>query len=396
MKTILVFGETATLSHVGRPYTIARSLNEMGYNIHFASDKYYDTLLPDSTIKRHAIYSQSPGDFSRKLRYGLPLFSNTELRRYIDDDISLMERIKPDLVIGDLRLSLNISARIKGIPYVNIVNAHWSPYSNKPYILPNHPLTRFLGYKITSKMFTKTAPLIFKLHLLGMNKLRKNYHLEPYQSLEAYYSDGDVVWYPDMPELIPLANMPESHRFIGPVDFAPSYPEPAWLDKLPRDKPLIYFTLGTSGDHSTSEEIMSALQEIKCNVLFANSGKNSDFKSGSNVYAADYLPGSKMCQMASLALINGGIPSIYQALAGSTPVIGFCSNIDQYISMHYVEKAGLGKTIRKEQCNREFIRKTINDMIMDQTLSKKLSDFNKNVTAIQTSELLSSSLGALA
>ncbi len=39
-------------------------------------------------------------------------------------DLALLEEIGPDLVIGDFRLSLGISCRVLGIPYVSLVNAH--------------------------------------------------------------------------------------------------------------------------------------------------------------------------------------------------------------------------------------------------------------------------------
>ena len=51
-----------------------------------------------------------------------------------------MRRVRPGVVVGDFRLSLSISARLAGIPYVALINAHWSPWSTQRFPLPELPI----------------------------------------------------------------------------------------------------------------------------------------------------------------------------------------------------------------------------------------------------------------
>ena len=73
------------------------------------------------------------------------------LRAYVDDDLALLEAVRPDVVIGDFRLSLSVSARVAGIPYVNVTNAYWSPYARPHFEVPNLALTRLVGLFMVSR-----------------------------------------------------------------------------------------------------------------------------------------------------------------------------------------------------------------------------------------------------
>ena len=61
-----------------------------------------------------------------------------------ENDLALIKSYRPDLIVGDFRLSLSISARVAGIPYAAISSAHWSPYyRHAAYPMPVLPLNCF-------------------------------------------------------------------------------------------------------------------------------------------------------------------------------------------------------------------------------------------------------------
>ena len=53
--------------------------------------------------------------------------TSSSLDRYVEEDLRLIDSFRPDVVVGDFRVSLAISARKARIPYVNVTNAYWSP-----------------------------------------------------------------------------------------------------------------------------------------------------------------------------------------------------------------------------------------------------------------------------
>ncbi len=58
---------------------------------------------------------------------GHPLFDVATLDRYVQEDLDLLHRLSPHVVVGDMRQSLAVSSRLYGIPYVNIINASCAP-----------------------------------------------------------------------------------------------------------------------------------------------------------------------------------------------------------------------------------------------------------------------------
>ena len=85
-----------------------------------------------------------PGErFLENLAKGRPLFPAGTIRDYVAQDRELIRGSRPDLVIGDMRLSLP-SAPPGRAPYAVIFNAYWSPFAKPRTVIPSLPLTRFL------------------------------------------------------------------------------------------------------------------------------------------------------------------------------------------------------------------------------------------------------------
>lgn len=136
-RRILFFAEAVTLAHAARPIVLANSLDGLGYERVMACDDRYKRFMVGQTWQTLPLHSISSQRLLRSLAWGTPVYDLPTLRRYVAEDIDLIERVKPDLIVGDFRLSLSVSARLVGIPYTTITNAYWSPYiRNKSFPLP--------------------------------------------------------------------------------------------------------------------------------------------------------------------------------------------------------------------------------------------------------------------
>ncbi|MCB0309927.1 MAG: hypothetical protein KDD42_01750, partial [Bdellovibrionales bacterium] len=130
LPKILFLAEAVTLAHIARPLSLAGQLDREHYQVYFASDDGYDSFVSGEDLFKIRIHSRSKDEFLDVLDRGAPLFEADLLRRYVADEIPLLQELQPDLVIGDLRPSLAVSARLVGIPYVNLTNAYWSPFAS--------------------------------------------------------------------------------------------------------------------------------------------------------------------------------------------------------------------------------------------------------------------------
>ncbi len=372
---VLFIAEAVTLAHVARPLVLAQALDPLRYEVFFACHPRFDQLMPDNSFNRHALFTIPSQQFTRALAKGSPLYDVATLRRYVNDDLLLFEETAPDLVVGDFRLSLAVSAPLAGIPYVTISNIYWSPYAQQTYPVPDLPLTRLLGAKIGQILFSAVRPAAFALHTIPLNRVRREYGL-PFigGDLRRVYTWADHTLYADVPGLVRTAELPPNHHFLGPILWSPETPHPTWWDNIPRDKPIIYATLGSSGRADLLPRIIEALAGLPVTALVSTLGRITLEQVPDNIYLADYLPGEAAASISRLVICNGGSPTTQQALMHGVPVLGIPSNLDQHLNMNGLTRYRAGLSIRAEQADAGVIRNTVAHMLKTEQFHQRAGE----------------------
>ncbi|ALP54108.1 glycosyl transferase family 1 [Candidatus Tenderia electrophaga] len=357
---ILFVAEAVTLAHVMRPIQLARSLDAARFDIRLACHPRYLKLFPDLAFEHIGIDSIASEMFMRALAKGQRVYSAQQLERYVEEDLSVIEAFKPDLVIGDFRLSLAVSAPLAGVPYCTVTNAYWSPYASGCTPIPEHPLAGLLGAGAAQHLFDWVRPLIFAWHARPLNQIRRRHGLPSLgHNLRRSYTWADHVLYADIPELTELHNPPANHHFLGPVLWSPSIPLPPWWEELPGERPIVYLNLGSSGRHDLLPLALEALSDQDVTVIAATLGRPLDTPVPDNAFLVDYLPGDAAAARASLVICNGGSPATQQALAMGVPVMGIASNMDQHMNMASIERFGAGRLLRSEQVTRQSVKDAV-------------------------------------
>ncbi len=354
---VLFVAEAVTLAHVARPAVLAATLDRSSYDVFFATDPRYKHLFPELADLHHDLWSISSKDFLNSLAKGQPLYTRQILERYILDDLSLIDSIEPDLIIGDFRLSLSVSARLRNIPYAAISNTYWTVGSNNRYSVPQLPMTKLLGVTLSQYLFTWSRPLAFALHCIPLNSVRKKYGMASLgHDLRKIYSDADQVLLADMAEYFPVMDTAKNHHYIGPLPWSPRDQAPPWWDNIDRAKPIVYVSLGSSGQIDLLPTVLDALAALPVTVIAATAGRTTLSSVPSNAHVSEFIPGDKAADMASLVICNGGSLTTYQAIHGGTPVLGIASNLDQHLNMSYLSAAGIGEVLRTEKASLNEIR----------------------------------------
>ncbi len=364
IKRILFVAENVTLAHVTRLLVLAEALDKSKYEIHFATGEQAIPYLKSTPFISHTIPTLSSETFIARLAKGHRIYTYTELDASVQADLSFIKEIAPDLIIGDFRISLGISAPLLSIPYISIVNAHWSPYSTADIPLPEHPMVRILGVNCSKLIFNLLKPLIFSYHCLPFNQLRTKYGLKPLKSLQEAYTYGDWTFYADIPELAPTSSLPCNHQYIGPILWSPKVPLPDWWDTVIRDdRPIIYITLGSSGNIKIVDLILDILSKLPVVIILTTANRFLKTNPADNIFLASYLPGEKVAEIASLVICNGGSATAYQALAQGKPVLGFPANTDQHFTMNAISQEGAGLLIRSDQISGIKIKQAIEALL---------------------------------
>lgn len=363
-KTILFFAEGATLAHVVRPLVLARSLDATRINVVFACPKEYRWLTDGDSFKVIDLPCQSSKEFSRRLERGLPLYDYPTMEIYVRDDLSLIDAVCPDAIVGDFRLSLSISSRIRKIPFINLCDAYWSPEYPLKSTLPVLPFTRYVPIPLAELGFKLFSPLAFRLHAMPHERLRSEYGLPSLgYDLQKCYTDADLKLFANFPALFPEVEESDSCAFIGPIAWAPENDSDFQLS-VDLSSEYFYVSMGSSGDTDVLLDVLMSLAKLGRQVIVSTAGRwrKPVENLPSNIKVFDFVPGDLVCKAARLVVCNGGSPTTNQALANGVPVLGIAKNMDQFMNMRAIEKYGAGLTMRADRVTRETVFKLANQL----------------------------------
>jgi UDP:flavonoid glycosyltransferase YjiC (YdhE family) len=365
-KRILFLAEGATMAHFVRPLALAECLNRNRYEVHFYAPPRFSQYLKDKPFAVGELRTMPGERFLENTARGAPVFPSDVIRGYVKQDRELIGGIAPDLVVGDMRLSLPISARLEGALSAVMINAYWSPYTRHRSILPALPLTRVVPPRLLGGLYRLTEPLAYAVHVGEMNRVRQEFGIAALPAdLRVMYTEGSYVLYADIPEWAPARNLPANHRYVGICPWTPPTAKPDWWDRMRADpKPKVFVSLGSSGPLRAIPALLQALAKLPVSVLLATSGRPIPGV-GPQVYAADLLPFTETAGQAGVVVSHGGSGGLYPAIAAGTPVLGIPSNADQQLSTAVLEENGAGLGVRVEEATQRRLLRALEKLLFD-------------------------------
>jgi UDP:flavonoid glycosyltransferase YjiC (YdhE family) len=362
-RRILFVAEGVTLAQVVRLAALAKQLARERYEVHFACNEFPPLVFEDFPGQRWPIATIDKEEALRKVERGTRPYEANVLASYVEAELTLFDRVQPDLVVGDFRLSLPISARVRRVPCATLINAYWSPYADRDgFPMPDHPIVSFIGVERALRYFPQALPAVLRHFAAPCNAVRARHGLPALRNLTDVLVDGDFTLYPDVEELCPTRDLPGNHRYLGPISWSPELPLPA-LPASFRGRPLAYVTLGSSGRVACLRAVLDAVRDLPLAALVATAGRASVEDAPPNALVVDFVAGDAAARAASFVVTNGGSASSYQALAAGRPVLGIASNMDQYLSMSAIERARAGVLVRAGGITARAVREAMLNLL---------------------------------
>jgi len=362
-KRLLCIAEAVTVAHVARPLAALARVDRRAWDVTFACAAHAHRHCGNLEARLLDLRSLDAAEFSERLRRGQPLYDAATLREYVVADLDLIRRVQPDLVLGDFRLSLSVSARLAGVRYATLASAYWSPhYDPERWPVPQLPVTHVLPLAIAKWAFRGARPFAFAHHARPLNEIRVENGLPALPGdVRFAYTDADDVLYTDIPELFAIAALPPNHRFVGPALWEPSDTSIDWpAGGVPQA--TAYVTLGSSGPAHLLGSIVDCLSELSVTSLVSTAGVPVT-RSIPNGLIRSYLPGLQAARRSKLVVCNGGSLTCYQALSAGVPIIGVASNLDQFLNMQAIERREAGLTLRADRFSRRKLKSMVERML---------------------------------
>lgn len=379
---VLLVAEAVTLAHYARIVALANALPESDYEVVVAADPRFASLgraVGHATCELTSIPSSA---FADALAHGRRVYDADTLARYAADDMALIEQVKPDLIIGDFRLSLAASAPASGVRYASVVNAYWSPYAAVDYPVPDLPFVRIVGVPLAQKLFDVARKRAFISHARPVEKLRRRYGLPALRGdVRTAYTWGNYTLYADLPDYVPMSALPVNHRYLGPPLWSTRTELPDWWHRLPDDKPIILVTLGTSGSATSLPAIVARLATRPVSVVVATARSTDIGHVPANVHVASFLPFDIVARRCALVVCNGGSLTTYGASVAGVPTLGVCSNMDQLLNMQAANRLGTGVAMRAGQFVPAHFDAAVSALLDDANYRTRATKLGQRVTA---------------
>lgn len=358
---LLLLPENNSLSHITKCLSIMDLLESNGHEVHIAISKKHSNFLSNLGVKHHLL-----SDIQETDSGGFPSykwFSNIDtITNCINEEVALINKIKPDRIIGVFRFTLYASSQITNVPYDSLICGCMVTDSQEVLGFSENEEGRELQKKFLDNFFgfagIKMSRAMAKFGLANIEDIRI-----------ALKGRHTFLW--DFPEFMPLQKSP-GMTHIGPISLHHWPYDTNNLDDIIDSKyPIAVVSFGTCvTDNGIVLRIVMLLLDLGYKVIVAAGGQKEmcDIKPvDPRVIVFKYAPLPKIFPYTSLLVTHGGQMTVFEALQNQIPVL---------VMPFQPEQAHNGVCLERIGCGSRLIPSTLFTGISEDYLNafKRISD----------------------
>jgi UDP:flavonoid glycosyltransferase YjiC (YdhE family) len=333
----LLIPENNSLSHIAKCLSVMDILRSNGHQVHIAVAAKHSGFLNQLGIGHHVL-----SDIQETDSGGFPSFkwfSNIEvIESCIHEEVTLINKVKPDRVLGVFRFTLYASAKITKVPYDTLICGCMIPDSKEVLGFSEHDQGIEIQQEFIANFFQfagkKVSQSLAKFGLGKIDDIRT-----------ALKGERTFLW--DFPEFMPLPKQ-SNLIHVGPISLHSYWPyDPLNLDSILDSKyPIAVVSFGTCvTDNATVLRIIKLLLDLDFMVLVAAGGQQEMFAiqySDPRLVMMKYAPLHKIFPYTSLLVTHGGQMTVFEALRNGIPVVVMPLQPEQAHNGVCLERIGCG------------------------------------------------------
>jgi len=195
--------------------------------------------------------------------------------------------------------------------------------------------------------------------------------------------DSDYVLLSDVPEMTGVTDLPANYRYIGPIIIRLAAEVPSEVRELPRDQPIVYFAMGSSGNQQIVREILEGFGGKPYRVIAPVKALLGDRAVAipDNVLVTGLVPAHEVNPMADISVIHGGQGTVYTACLAGTPVVGIGMQPEQEGNLECLVRKGFAIRIRKRRLSARAVLDAVDKLLRDPEARRKAREFQHLVQA---------------
>ena len=393
MKTIIFAVAGYNLAETGRHIEIAKACRD-NFNILFISyGGNFESLIEDEGFNLKRMKPRLTEKHLQHVRKALSgetlntvgYFSAEEMTPRIENELQLFKEINPACVLTGWCQSIFISTRAAKIPFVNVLHST----SITEYYeagLQSWPDRRnyFWLRKIFSEdklnRFASNLVLKMKMPAKQFNVLAKKYGLKEYKNFIEVL-EGDYTLLADIPQWAGLKKLRPNLHFIGPLPYKSNKEVPKEILNMPKDKPVIYFAMGSSGKPKLIAEIIEGFKNKPYRVIAPVKShiKNMNVQIPENVVVTGFVPAHKVNPLADVSVIHGGQNTVMNACLSGTPIVGIGMHAEQQANLDACVRKGFATRIIKREASVNKILEAVDKILKDSKAKEEVNKFKNEL-----------------
>jgi UDP:flavonoid glycosyltransferase YjiC (YdhE family) len=309
--------------------------------------------------------------------------SARELVPRVENEIAFFKELNPAAVLTGWCLSVTLSTRAAGVPLVNVLHST----SVREYYeagLQSWPdrtdfrLVRWLFRNDVERMNQWVSRLVLKLAApaRAYNIVGRRYGLPRFKNFIDLI-EGDYTLLADVPEWVGFHKVRPCLHYVGPLPARINRPVPDEVAAIPRDKPIVYFAMGSSGKPALIGKLIAGFKDRPYRVIAPVKGlvEKMNLRVPSNVVLTGFLPARKVNPIADISVIHGGQNTVMNACLSGTPIVGVGMHPEQQANLDACVKKGFAIRLNKKRVTASAVLDAVDRLLDDEDAKSKVMEF---------------------
>lgn len=370
--------------HVFPQMSMAIALRERGVEVAFYTDASMRELVEGQGFELHAfervgpvwkrVHGRDRGTGSR--REGLQLLRDARewivgsIPHQVADLQQIVARWRPDAIGAEASVwgPLLVLSELGPVP-VGLVS---------PLIGAQVPAT---GGPPVRRLAARARTLATARLRRRLDSIRADHGLGPLGgTVNAYLGQLPLYLVLSVPELDgERDDLPASVHYVGPCQWHPPDPPGTveWLDALPRERPWVHVTEGTSRfqDHFLLRSAARGLAAAPVEAILVTGRGLDAHEAGvatpdTNVHVAEWLSHDVLLPRCAAIVTTGGMGTVIAALRAGVPLVVVPTGWDKPINARRVVAAGVGVRLSPRRCTPERLRAAVDQVLTEPRYSR--------------------------
>jgi UDP:flavonoid glycosyltransferase YjiC (YdhE family) len=304
-------------------------------------------------------------------------FSAAECIEKIEGERAFIQSINPAAIVTGSYVTIPVTARVVGVPLVWVIQTTWlegffkhgAGMTDSIRFGPLRQIANFLIFELIN--------LWMRVGLLNsLNKAAKHFGVPGFNTMFDYWrGDLNLVAEPDDFTGNPV---PEDYRFVGPIVAQQDFLLPEEVTSMPRDLPLIFFAMGSSGTPEIIRNIVLSFKDKPYRVIAPIRSfldKLPPFDVPENVLVTGWLPAMKVNAMVDISVIHGGIGTVMTAAMAGTPIVGVAMQPEQSANLAAVVRKGFAISVPKSKDPSRKVQAAITALLNNEDAKEKAKTY---------------------